>query len=55
VSLLAYLYFLGFHPKLGIVDQILLVAVMLLWLRYTVRVAAIAKTYSGMPEKPETE
>jgi hypothetical protein len=55
VSLLAYLYFMGFHPKLGMIDQILLVAVLLLWLRYTVRVAAIAKAYSGMLEKPETE
>ncbi len=55
IALLAYLYFMGFHPKLGMIDQILLIAVLLLWIRYALRVAAIAKAYSGMPAIPEAE
>lgn len=52
VMLFAYLYFQGFHPNLAWIDQIVLIVVLLLWLRYTVRVAAIVKRYPVMPEKP---
>ena len=45
----------GFHPRLAWLDQIVLIAVLLLWLRYTVRVAAIVRHYPQMPEKPKTE
>jgi hypothetical protein len=53
VVLFGYLYFLGFHPNLVTVDKIVIIAVLLLWLRYTVRVVAIAKNYPNMPEKPK--
>lgn len=52
VLLIAGLILHGFHPNLAWIDQIVLIAVLLLWLRYTVRVAAIVKHYPDMPEKP---
>ncbi len=47
----AFLYFLaaGFHPNLHTVDHIVLTVCMLLWLRYSLRVVAIAKAYPHMP------
>ena len=47
----AFLYFLlaGFHPNLHTVDHIVLTICMLLWLRYSLRVIAIAKAYPDMP------
>lgn len=47
----AFLYFLtaGFHPDLHTVDHIVLTVCMLLWLRYGLRVVAIAKAYPDMP------
>lgn len=53
VVLFGYLYFQGFHPNLAWIDQVVLITVLLLWLRYTVRIAAIAKRYQTMPEKPK--
>lgn len=50
--LLAYLLWQGFHPRLGALDQIVLVVVLLLWLRYTVRIHAIVRRYASMPERP---
>lgn len=38
----------GFPEKLHTVEQLLLVIVILIWLRYTVRIVAIAKAYPGL-------
>lgn len=43
----------GFHPNLHEIDQYVVLALTLLWLRYAVRVVAIAKNYPSMPAKPE--
>ncbi len=53
VVMLAYLFFTGFNDKPFSLNHIVLVVVSLLWIRYAVRIAAMAKGYSGMPEKPE--
>lgn len=47
----AFAYFLieGFHPNLHTVDHVVLAIVMLLWLRYSLRVVAIARAYPNMP------
>ena len=50
--LLAYLLWQGFHPRLGALDQMVIVVVLLLWLRYTVRIHAIVRRYASMPERP---
>jgi hypothetical protein len=49
--LAALFYFLiyGFHPNLGGGDKVLLVAAVLVWLRYSWRVLAIVRTYPSMP------
>jgi hypothetical protein len=52
VVILGYLLLQGFHPRLGWLDQVLIVAVLLLWLRYTLRIVAIARRYPAMPEPP---
>lgn len=50
-----FLFFMihGFPPKLQEVDHYVLLAVILLWLLYTVRVVAIAKAFPGMREGTE--
>ncbi len=54
VAGLAYFAVYGFHANLGVVDKVLLVAVMLVWLRYCVRTVAIARAYPGMPDPSGT-
>lgn len=44
---LIYLLFYGFHPELGWADKVLLVALLLLWLRYGWRLLAIARSFPG--------
>jgi hypothetical protein len=53
--LVALLYFFvhGFHPNLRTIDHVVLIAFMLIWLRYTLRVVALARAYPGMPEASE--
>ena len=46
---LAYFFFVGFPPGLATIDELLLVCVSLAFLRYSVRVVAIAKAYPDMP------
>ncbi len=46
---LAYFFFVGFPPGLATIDELLLVCVALAFLRYSLRVVAIAKTYPDMP------
>lgn len=53
VVLFAYLFVQSYHPKLAWLDQLVLTAVLLLWLRYTARIAAIVKRYPSMPEVPK--
>ena len=49
VVLLLYFAINGFPPKLHFVEQIGMIVIVLLWLRYTFRVVAIAKVYPGLP------
>ena len=51
VAALLYLLLFGFHPNLGIGDQVLIVILLLAWLRYNFRVLAIARGFPDMPER----
>ena len=51
LALLVYLYYQKFGPEISLLDKTVLVIVLLLWLRYTIRVAAICKAYPGLPEQ----
>jgi phage terminase large subunit-like protein len=42
----------GFHPNLHEMDHYIMLALTLLWLRYAVRVVAIAKNYPDLRVKP---
>jgi hypothetical protein len=50
--LIALLYFFlyGFHPNLSTIDHVVLIGFGLIWLRYSLRVVAIARAYATMPE-----
>lgn len=52
----AMLYFLqfGFHPDTATGDKVLIAVILLLWLRYTMRVLGIVRGYGGMPERSGT-
>ncbi|OFX00372.1 MAG: hypothetical protein A3D94_22250 [Alphaproteobacteria bacterium RIFCSPHIGHO2_12_FULL_66_14] len=47
---LLYLALYGFQPDLGTGDRILLIAVLLLWLRYSWRILQIARAYPTLPD-----
>ena len=49
IVVLLYFAINGFPPKLHLVEQSGMVIVVLLWLRYTFRVVAIAKVHPGLP------
>jgi hypothetical protein len=51
VPLVALLYFFlyGFHPNLDAIDHAVLIGFGIIWLRYSLRVVAIARAYPGMP------
>ena len=51
--LAALLYFglFGFHPSLGTLDKVLLVAAAILWTLYARRLASVARAYPGLAEK----
>ena len=51
---LAYFAVYGFHANLGTIDKVVLVAVMLVWLRYCVRIVAITRAYPGMADPSDT-
>jgi hypothetical protein len=55
VVMLAYLFIAGFDDRPFSLNHLVLIAMLLLWIRYTMRVVAMTKSYPGMPEKPETE
>jgi hypothetical protein len=52
VPLVALLYFFlyGFHPNLNAIDHAALIGFGIIWLRYSLRVVAIARAYQGMPQ-----
>jgi hypothetical protein len=54
VPLAALLYFLthGLPPRLGTIDHVVLIAVALIFLRYSMRIVSLAKAYPGLPETP---
>ena len=54
VAGLAYFALYGFNANMGALDKVLLVAAMLVWLRYCVRTVAIARAYPGMPDPSGT-
>jgi hypothetical protein len=47
---LLYFFLYGFHPNLSTIDHAVLIVFGLIWLRYSLRVAAIARDYPEMPE-----
>jgi hypothetical protein len=51
IVLLLFFAVNGFPPKLHFVEQIGMIVVILLWLRYTFRVVAIAKIYASLPTR----
>ncbi|MGI9336762.1 MAG: hypothetical protein ACR2RL_26720 [Gammaproteobacteria bacterium] len=49
-AVLVFLYMHGFSPKLGVIDQLVIVAVALLLVRYSFRLVALVRDYPDMPE-----
>jgi hypothetical protein len=47
---LLYFFLHGFHPSLSAIDHAFLIVFGVIWLRYSLRVVAIAKAYPDMPE-----
>jgi hypothetical protein len=47
---LLYFFLYGFHPNLSAIDHAVLIGFALAWLRYSLRVIAIARAYPGLPE-----
>jgi hypothetical protein len=50
VAVLFFLFANGFPPGLGTIDRVALIVFALVWLRYSVRIVALAKAYPGLPE-----
>jgi hypothetical protein len=50
LAVLAYFFGVGFPPNLATIDKLVLIAITLGLLRYSMRVVAIAKAYPHMPE-----
>jgi hypothetical protein len=53
VAALLYFLLFGFHPNIGTGDKVILVVVLLIWMRYNVRILAIARGFAGMPERSD--
>ncbi|GMQ76725.1 MAG: hypothetical protein BMS9Abin01_2016 [Gammaproteobacteria bacterium] len=49
IGALLYFYVFGFHPNLGAVDHVVILVVIVIWLRYSLRIISIGKRYSDMP------
>jgi hypothetical protein len=49
---LLYFFLYGFHPSLSAIDHAVLIGFGLIWLRYSLRVVAIARAYPGLPDTP---
>lgn len=56
VPVVAFLYFLvqGFPPNLALIDELVLLIFIVLCLRYSKRIIAIAQAFDSLPEKPES-
>lgn len=52
LGVLAYFAAYGFHPGLATLDQGVLVAVVLGWLAYGLRVVAVARAYPALSDAP---
>jgi hypothetical protein len=50
IAALLYFFLHGFHPSLSAIDHVALIVFGVIWLRYSLRVAAIARAYPGLPE-----
>ena len=50
---LLYFFIYGFHPHLNAIDHAVLIVFGLIWLRYSLRLVAIARAYPGLPEAGE--
>jgi hypothetical protein len=55
VAALGYFAAFGFHPNLGPLDQVALVAAMLAWCAYAWRVVAIARRFPELPETTDSK
>ena len=49
VAALIWIYLFAHHPKLDAIDHVVIVAFSLLWMRYGLRVIAIARGFDDMP------
>jgi hypothetical protein len=49
VGAVLYFYAFGFHPNLGAVDHVVILVVIVIWLRYSLRVVSIGRRYPDMP------
>ena len=52
LALLGFLLWNGFSARLGWLDKVLLLSMLLGWSCYTLRIVAIARAYAGMPPGP---
>jgi hypothetical protein len=52
LAVLFYLFTSGFPPHLGALDRVVLVAFALIWLRYSMRIVNLAKSYPCLPDPP---
>ena len=50
VAALAYFFYFGFHPNSSAIDNVVILLVIALWLRYSWRVIAIGRHFEDMPE-----
>jgi hypothetical protein len=50
LAALLYFFLHGFHPSLSAIDHAVSIGFALIWLRYSLRVVAIARAYPDMPE-----
>ena len=48
LGVVLYLLAYGFHPNLGLIDEVLVFVVVALWARYSLRVIAISRAYADM-------
>ncbi len=49
VGAMFYFYVFGFHPNLGAVDHAVILVLIVIWLRYSLRIVSIGKRYPDMP------
>jgi hypothetical protein len=52
LAVLLYFYPPGCAPNLAAIDRVVLIAVALIFLRYSMRIVSLAKAYPDLPETP---